>query len=179
MIQIVSQIKQVVRRDVRAVGSHKQLLTPRAQEITFAVKHHHGVGPPVEHINLILVVYGDSSDLPPFHAWRHFGPVIGDGVAIGTFAMHSRHFSESLNYLAFSSCSVRTVNDVDRIQKRGVQSLKLGSSSFINRMKAENSSSPGPPAPNPSMKSWVPLTVKSAACGDGLTNWPADPCAKT
>jgi len=59
------------------------------------------------------------------------------------------------------------------------QSLKLGSISFISRMKAENSRSPRPPVPNPSTKSWVPLTVNSAGCDDGVTNWPAAPCTMT
>ncbi len=88
---VIRQVEDVVGVDVQAVRAWILALAPGAQEVAFAVEHHHRVLAAVENIDIILAVASDRGrilELPPVGQLR---PVLHYAVAVFAAPQHDRH----------------------------------------------------------------------------------------
>ena len=62
MIAVVGEEYRVVGRHVQTMRTREQSLAPGAQEIAFAIEHHHRVLAAIEHVDVVLLVDAYRAD---------------------------------------------------------------------------------------------------------------------
>jgi len=91
MPAVVSEEHRIVRCYVDAVRTRVLALTPRTQEVSFAVEHHHRVVAAIEDIDIIVAVDPDPADLLERPAIGRLRPVGIDLVSIVAASHDHRH----------------------------------------------------------------------------------------
>ncbi len=96
VIAVIGQPNRVVGRHVDTVRAHENVLTPRAQEVAFAIEHAHRVGAAVEGVDIVVFVDSDGGDVrvesPPL---RQFGPIVDDLIPEAVRSEYYRHGGSS------------------------------------------------------------------------------------
>ncbi len=91
MVAIVGAIEIVVRIDVQSMRPGEQAFAPAPDKIAFAVEHHHRMGTAVEHVDAVLAVDRDRSNVREIPPLRQFCPVLHHAVAMLGGAENDRH----------------------------------------------------------------------------------------
>src|SRR3979411_506092 len=97
----------VVTVDVQARGAVEHPFAPARDEIALAIQHHHRVGAAIEHIEAVLAVDRDGSDVGEAPAVRQLREVFDDAVAMVARAENGRHVYFPLKFLCRHSGMVR------------------------------------------------------------------------
>ena len=104
MIAVVGEEHRVVRRHVQAMRAREQPLTPGAQEIAFAVEHHHRMLAAIEHIDVVLLVDAHRADFVQRPSRRHLRPVVDLLVTVVAAADDDGHGFPPRRQAGRSSC---------------------------------------------------------------------------
>src|SRR3979490_2314108 len=91
MSTVVGDGHRIVRCYVDAVRTRVLALTPRSQEVAFAVEHHHRMVAPIEDIDIVVAVDPDPADLLERPAIRQLRPVGIDLISIVAASHDHRH----------------------------------------------------------------------------------------
>src|SRR5712671_4048581 len=91
MSTVVGEEHHIVRCYVDAVRTRVLALTPRSQEVAFAVEHHHRMVAPIEDIDIVVAVDPDPADLLERPAIRQLRPVGIDLISIVAASHDHRH----------------------------------------------------------------------------------------
>src|ERR1044071_6416289 len=82
MVAVIGAIERVVRPDMQTVGAVEQRLAPGIEQVSIAVEDHHRVLAAIEHIDPVLPIDGDRSDVSEAPTRRQFCPVADDPVGV-------------------------------------------------------------------------------------------------
>src|SRR6266513_566157 len=91
MSTVVGEEHRIVRCYVDAVRTRVLALTPRSQEVAFAVEHHHRMVSAIEDIDIVVAVDPDPADLLERPAIRQLRPVGIDLISIVAASHDHRH----------------------------------------------------------------------------------------
>src|SRR5947208_10935088 len=91
MSTVVGEEHRIVRCYVDAVRTRVLALTPRSQEVAFAVEHHHRMVSATEDIDIVVAVDPDPADLLELPAIRQLRPVGIDLISIVAASHDHRH----------------------------------------------------------------------------------------
>src|SRR5262249_35715432 len=106
VVAVVGAVELVVGIDVEAVGAPEEALAPAPDEVAVAVEHDHRVVAAIEHVDAVLAIDPDGTDVGQIPSVGKLGPVLDDAIAV--FARTQEYRGSRLG------CATRTIRDIDR-----------------------------------------------------------------